>query len=153
MWECVMEALKSYDVNLEAGEDELIIFNRNNGNKMHIYRDKHYEEDLEFISFIVGFSTQHRHYDVLEDAAEYAKEIIEDRVLPLELYRKGRPGAGGDIPKEVFENLTIEALMQMMGYNREIIYSYDEYECHSWSGKYDTGRRKVSDLPSIMSLS
>ena len=100
-----------------------------------------------FVEYIVQFSTQHRHFDA-EDAdelLEYMRSILDDRTLPLEFYLDGKPRFGTDIPSEDLDRLSASYLENEYEFIHADLLSLD-YEIHSWSGKYDTGRRRVAGL-------
>ena len=97
-----------------------------------------------FTVYTVRFSTQHMHFDTLMDVEKYIRLILSDEVLPIEFYQSERSRFGGEIRNEDFEHITVENLAQWFGYTPEYISQF-EFEVHSWSGKYDLKRKKVSE--------
>jgi hypothetical protein len=83
--------------------------------------------------------------ELLESILEYIKQILDDQVLPLEFYLDGKPRFGGELKSEDLERLSVSYLTNKYGFIHADLLSLD-YEIHSWSGKYDTGRRRVADL-------
>ena len=100
-----------------------------------------------FVQYIVCFSTQHCHFDVNEEdeALEYILAIMEDKVLPLEFYMDGKRRFGGEIEADDLDKLSVSFLAEWIGFSSDYLLSFD-YEIHSWSGKNNTGLRRVADL-------
>ena len=142
-------AITAYNVSYEVKEHELIIVNPDNGYKLHVYEDVGYSQDMtiRYVEYIVEFSTQHRHFDAdnEDDIREYILAILNDEVLPLEFYMDGKRRFGGEIGADDWDKLSLSFLSQQYGYTSDYLQPFD-YEIHSWSGKYDTGLRKVSEL-------
>ena len=118
---------------------EIVITNRENGNRLFIFPDCGDE-------YIVSFSTTHRHLDEPDDIADYVKEILSDEVLPIEFYLNGARRFGGELNRREAEGLSKAVLERQ--YCRFVgpLDAY-EYEVKSWSGNYDTGRRPFTALP------
>ncbi|MBQ3264156.1 MAG: hypothetical protein IJH07_00120 [Ruminococcus sp.] len=153
LFEMIVDAVIDYDVSAEVKEHVLALVNHDNGNKLYVYEEEYYSQDMteHFVEYIVQFSTQHRHFSVDEedDIIEYVLAILSDEVLPLEFYRDGQGGRGGEIYLEDLDKLSVSFLAEQFYYTSDHLLDYLlslDYEIHSWSGKYDTGLRKVSDL-------
>lgn len=150
LFETIINAITDYDVSVEVKDHELVIINSDNGNDLYVYKEEYYNDeemtDL-FVEYIVEFSTQHRHFsaDDEDDIIEYVLAILNDEVLPLEFYKDGERRFGGEIYLEDLDKLSVSFLAQEHYYSTDYILSLD-YEIHSWSGKYDTGLRRVADL-------
>ena len=149
LFETIIHAMTDYDVSVEVKEHELTIVNQENGNKLHVYEDMGYSQDMTicYVEYIVEFSTQHHHFDAddEDDILEYILAILNDKVLPLEFYMNGKRRFGGEIEAEGLDKLSVPFLAQQYGYASDYLLAF-EYEIHSWSGKYDTGLRRVADL-------
>lgn len=150
LFDTIVSAMTDYDVSVEVKENKLVIINRKNGNDLYVYKEEYYNDeemtDL-FVEYIVGFSTQHCHFsaDDEDDIIEYVLAILNDEVLPLEFYKDGERRFGGEIYLEDLDKLSVSFLAQNHYYSTDYILPLD-YEIHSWSGKYDTGLRRVADL-------
>ena len=153
LFESLIQALSGYDVDFEIKDHELAVVNRGNGNVLSVFEETGFSRDgkEQSVEYIVQFSTQHCHFDpewmdeLLESILEYIKEILDDQVLPLEFYLDGKPRFGGEFPSEDLDRLSVSYLENEYGFIRADLLSLD-YEIHSWSGKYDTGHRRVADL-------
>ncbi len=149
LFDAIVNAVTAHDVSFEVQEHELEIMNYNNSNKLYVYEEEYFSQDMKdrFVQYIVAFSTQHRHFDADEEdeVLEYILAILNDEVLPLEFYKDGKRRFGGEIEVEELERLSVSSLSKYYGYTSDYLLSFD-YEIHSWSGKYDTGLRKISDL-------
>ena len=149
LFEAIIQALSGYDVAFEIKEHELAVVNRGNGNVLSVFEEEAFSLNRKkrFVEYIVAFSTQHRHFDA-EDADElldYIRSILDDRTLPLEFYQDEKPRFGGEIQVEDLDLLSVSYLANEYGFIHADLLSL-EYEIHSWSGKYDTGRRRVAGL-------
>lgn len=149
LFETIVNAITDYDVSIEVKDHELVIINSDNGNKLHVYEDEGFSQDMtiRYVDYIVEFSTQHRHFDAddEDDILEYILAILNDKVLPFEFYMDGKRQFGGEIGLEDWYKLSVSYLSKWIGYPSDYLLSFD-YEIHSWSGKYDTGLRRVADL-------
>lgn len=149
LFDNIFSAVSDYNVTVDATEDELTIVNKNNGNKLTVFMEEYLTQDMKdcFYEYIVQFSTQHRHFEEDEEAVVigYILSIFDDRILPLEFYSGDNPRFGGEINIDDLDDLSVSYLSNEYGYNGDYLRQFD-YEIHSWSGKYDTGRRRVSDL-------
>ena len=147
-WNTLLASLRGYDVAVTETEDEVVITDRANGSEM-VVLDESYQQSEDpsdlFTNIVVYFSTQHRHFEDMEDAAEYVLQILGDEVLPLELYRDGQPGLGGDIERADLPRLTQAMLAERFWLSPEELAPY-EYEIHSWSGKCDVAKTPVKEL-------
>ncbi|MBQ8056771.1 MAG: hypothetical protein IJ275_00370 [Ruminococcus sp.] len=143
----LIEAVKFYDVSVEVKEDELTIVSRANDNRISVYEEAYYNKELtiRYVAYTVCFSTQHRHFDYLDDVEEYVLAILQDNVLPIEFYKEDARCFGGEISIEEYHSLTPVMLTEKYGYCIDYLSQY-EYEIHSWSGNYDIERKRVSDL-------
>ena len=149
LFDAIEDVVATYAVSVEAKGHELVIMNSNNNNNLYVYEEEYFSQDMKdrFVQYIVYFSTQHRHFDGNEEdeALEYILAIMEDKVLPLEFYKDGKRRFGGELAVEELDNLSVSSLSKHYGYTSDYLLSFD-YEIHSWSGRYDTGLRKVSEL-------
>ena len=147
-WNTLIASLHGYGVAISETEDEVVITDRANGSEM-VVLDESYQQSEDpsdlFTNIVVYFSTQHRHFEDMEDAAEYVLQILGDEVLPLELYRDGQPGLGGDIERADLPRLTQAMLAERFWLSPEELAHY-EYEIHSWSGRYDIPKTPVTSL-------
>ena len=149
LFEAIIQALSGYDMDFEIKDRKLAVVNRCNGNVLSVFEEIGFSRDGKerYVEYIVQFSTQHCHFDA-EDAdglLDYIRSILNDQALPLEFYLDGKPGFGGEIPLEDLDRLSVSYLENEYGFIHADLLSLD-YEIHSWSGKYDTGRRRVADL-------
>ena len=144
-WDFLYGIQKSYDTGLEIKEDTAEIINKKTDEKISVFEERYNRDKAgtdAACEYIVCFATQHRHFDDLCDVDEYVRQILDDEVLPVEFYKDGKARFGGELSKAEFENLSERFLAEIFGYTEEYISEF-EYEIHSWSGKYDIGRRKV----------
>ena len=143
-WDFLKELQKKFNYDLTTKEDEAILTNRNIGKSIEVYEEKYYSSDMkeEFVQYIVCFTTQHCHFDDLDEVKDYVCEILTDNALPVEFYLDGNRRFGGEITKADFEKLSIELLADLFGVSTDYLSQF-EYEIHSWSGKYDKERRKI----------
>ena len=149
LFESIIQALSGYDVAFEIKDRELAVMNRRNGNVLSVFEEVSFSRDRKerYVEYTVDFSTQHRHYDP-EDADElldYMRSILDDRTLPLEFYLEEKPRFGTEIPSEDLGRLSVSYLQDLFRYFNIDLLPFD-FEIHSWSGRYDTGRRRVADL-------
>lgn len=146
-WEFLNNAQKLYAINFTVEEDEASIINPNNGKCVNIYREKYYSENGKdiFIEYTVCFATQHRHLEDLDEVEEYIHRVLKDEILAMEFYDADERSFGGEIEKADFASLSLNLLAKRWGYSIEYL-SAKDYEIHSWSGKYDIGRKKVADI-------
>ncbi len=144
-WDFLYDIQKSYDLDLNIKEDAALLTDKKTKAKIEIFKEGYYTDkqltDVIY-EYIVIFSTQHRHFDELNEVDEYVRRILTDDVLPIEFYKGGKNSFGSELSKAEFENLSERFLAEEFGYTEEYISEF-EYEIHSWSGKYDIGRRKV----------
>ena len=149
-WDPLHELAQKHRLALTADDAKAILTDPKTGEHIDIFEEKYYskeyfttgsEEDV-FVEYIVCFSTQHRHFEDLDDALEYVEAIIADEVLPIEFYLNGKRRFGGEIAKADFEELSVEFLAAHYGYSVEYLSQF-EYEIHSWSGRYNTERKRV----------
>ena len=148
-WDFLNDIHKLYDVNIEIKDNGVSIINPNNQKHIDIYKDEYYSNDTNdsFIEYIVCFTTQHVHFENLSNVEKYVYMILKDEIFAIEFYHSNtnNSGFGGDIKKSDFQSLSLKLLSELWGHSIEYL-STKDYEIHSWSGKYDSGRRKVSDL-------
>ena len=147
-WNTLIASLRGYNVAISEMEDRLTVADRANGSEMVVF-DESYQQSEDpsdiFTNIVVYFSTQHRHFEDIEDAAEYVLQILNDEVLPLEFYRDGQPGFGGDIERSELPLLSQAWLTGRFMVPKEQLAAY-QFEIHSWSGKYDVLRTGVAGL-------
>ena len=145
----IINAVSDYDVTVDATEDCLTIVNKNNGNELTVFMEEYLTQDMKnhFYEYIVQFSTQHCHFEEDEEtvAIGYILSIIDDKILPLEFFSGDNPRFGGEINIDDLDDLSVSYLSNEYGYDGDYLRQFD-YEIHSWSGEYDTGRKRVSDL-------
>lgn len=148
-WNTLIASLRGYEVDISETEDELTVTDRANGSEMVVF-DESYQQSEDpsdiFTNIVVSFSTQHRHFEDMDDATEYVLQILSDEVLPLEFYRDGQPGFGGDIERDELPLLSQAWLAERFLLPTEQLAAY-QFEIHSWSGKYDAPCTDVSRLP------
>ena len=147
-WNTLIASLRGYDVAVSETEDELTVTDRANGSEMVVF-DESYQQSEDpsdiFTNIVVSFSTQHRHFEDMEDAAEYVLQILSDEVLPLEFYQDGQPGFGGDIERDELPLLSQAWLAERFMVPAEQLAAY-QFEIHSWSGNYDVAKTPVKEL-------
>ena len=147
-WNMLIASLRGYDVAVSETEDKVVITDRANGSEMVVF-DESYQQSEDpsdlFINIVVSFSTQHRHFEDVEDATEYVLQILSDEVLPLEFYRDGQRRFGGDIERSDLPLLSQAWLAERFMVPAEQLAAY-QFEIHSWSGKYDVLRTGVVGL-------
>ena len=148
-WNDLIAAVGAYNATVTATENEAAIVNPANGNVIRVIDEsvpagespsERYEE------YVVEFATQHRHFDDIEDAIDYVRELMEDETLPLEFFLDGKRRFGGDIPRAELPLLSQTRLAERFMVPPEQIAAY-QFEIYSWSGKYDAPRTDVSRLP------
>ena len=146
-WEFLNNAQKLYAINFTVEEDEARIINPINGKRVNIYREKYYSEDEKdvFVEYIVCFATQHRHLEDLDEVEEYIHRVLKDEILAIEFYDSDERKFGGEIEKADLAALSLNLLAKRWGYSIEYLPA-KEYEIHSWSGKYDSGRKNVAGI-------
>ena len=149
-WDPLHELAQKHRLALTVDNAKAILADPKTGEHIEVLEEKYYPkrdsitgtEDEAFVEYIVYFSTQHAHFEDLDDALEYVAAIIADEVLPIEFYLNGKRSFGGEIAKSDFEVLSAEFLASYYGYTVEYLSQF-EYEIHSWSGRYNTERRRV----------
>ena len=149
-WDSLHELAQKHRLALTVDDAKAILTDPKTGGHIDILEEKYYpkrdtttgSEDEAFVEYIVYFSTQHAHFEDLDDALEYVEAIIADEVLPIEFYLNEKRRFGGEITKEDFEELSAEFLASYYGYTLEYLSQF-EYEIHSWSGRYNTERKRV----------
>ena len=141
-WDFLNEIQKEFAFDLSLKEDEAILTNLETGESIEIFEEDYSVDpkDWLYVEYIVCFTTQHRHFEDLSDAADYIRLILTDEVLPIEFYLNGERRFGGEIKKSDFDRLTVEFLAGYYGYSVEYLSQF-EYEIHSWSGRYNVERR------------
>lgn len=149
LFNIIQNEVSKFNVSVNISDDVLTIVNNENNNKLFVYREEYFSQDMseKFVEYIVTFSTQHCHFDAedSDEIIEYIRSIFNDMVLPLEFYLDGERRFGGEIRKEDFDKLSISVLSEKFGYMCDYLLQFD-YEIHSWSGEYDIGLKHVSDL-------
>ncbi len=149
LFDSIIHAISDYQVSVEIKEHELTVMNRNNDNVLRVFEDEFVSQDMNerYAEYIVEFSTQHQHFDddSEDEIIDYILSILDDEVLPLEFYLDGKRRFGGEIKKAELDDLSVSSLSKHYGFISDNLLSF-EYEIRSWSGKYDTGLRKVSEL-------
>lgn len=149
-WDSLYELAEKHRLALTIDNAKAILSDPKTGEQIDILENKYYSkkasitgsEDEAFVEYIVYFSTQHTHFEDFDDALEYVEAIIADEVLPIEFYLNGEDCFGGEITRADFEELSAEFLASYYGYTVEYLSQF-EYEIHSWSGQYNTERRRV----------
>lgn len=145
----IIAAISDYRVSADIKPHELTVINGDNNHALHVYEEESFSQDGQerFAEYIVEFATQHRHFDEddEDDIIDYILSVLEDKVLPIEFYSDGKRRFGGEIKAEALNTLSVAYLTQQYGFISDRLPTFD-YEIHSWSGKYDTGLRRVADL-------
>lgn len=147
-WGGFDEIIQEYRLRATETSDELVLTDHERGKSIVIAKEEYFsspEKTIAFVRYTVAFSTQHRHFEQLEEARQYVCSILRDAVLPIEFYRDGKRCFGGEITRDEVDKLTADLLSALFGYSGEDLKAY-EYEIHSWSGKYDVSRRKVNEI-------
>lgn len=156
LFDDIIQAVSVYNVSVDVKEHELTVINRDNGNELYVFEEEYssLDEAPSFVRYTVEFSTQH--YDIDADdfesvdensIIEYILAILNDEILPFEFYKDGKSRFGSEIGKDDLDKLSVSYLARQYGYTSDYLMSFD-FAIHSWSGKYDTGIRKVSELKS-----
>ena len=147
-WNTLISSLRGYDVAVSETAYKLTITDCTNGSEMVVF-DESYQQSEDpsdiFTNIIVSFSTQHRHFEDMDDAAEYAQRLLNDEVLPLEFYRDSQRRFGGDIERNELPLLSQAWLAQRFMVPQEQLATY-QFEIHSWSGRYDMPKTPVASL-------
>ena len=154
IFKAVIDAVKEYNVTAEMiteGQNiELRINNCVNSNNISVLKESYDTQDMKnvYAEYIVCFATQHRHFepDDADEITEYVTGILNDDVLPLEFFLNGKNRFGGEISKTDMEHLSLSLLTDRFGAFAGDSWLSLEYEIRSWSGKYDTGRKHISEL-------
>ena len=133
----LIDLMKNNNIKYVYSDNKIVIYNSNNNRFIEIILD-----DDEYI---VSFETQHCHFDDIEDIIDYINRIMNDEILPIEFYKDNKRKFGGDISKELFNNLSIKSLVKYFGFDEETLSNF-EYEIYSWSGDFDIKRERVSNL-------
>jgi hypothetical protein len=149
-WDSLYELAEKHRLALTVTNAKAILSDPKTGEQIEVLENKYYSkkasitgsEGEAFVEYIVYFSTQHAHFEDFDDALEYVEAIIADEVLPIEFYLNGEDCFGGEIAKADFEGLSAEFLASYYGYTVEYLSQF-EYEIHSWSGRYNTERKRV----------
>lgn len=134
----LIEELKKINTKYQFKDNKIIIHNEINNNCIEVLEDSNNE-------YIVIFSTQHAHFEDIDDVLDYINDIINEQVLPIEFYLDNKNVFGGDIPLDMFNNLTIKSLANYFGFSEDYISNLD-YQITSWNGNYDVGRVPVSSI-------
>ena len=146
------EISESYGLRLCFRGDAVILCAPKSGAFIEISKDE-YDTDSKkgktIIEYTVRFSTQHRHFDSLDQAEAYIRMILSDEVLPIEFFDSGGPRFGGEIRRDDLEGISAGRLAQMFGYTTDYLSPF-EFEVHSWSGQNDVKRIKVSDISNAL---
>ena len=148
MFDAILSAVAPFGVDAKVKKDEMFIINRENSRFITVYEEKYYEKSQsnQYTEYIVEFSTQHRHFDSdnSDEIIEYILEIMNDKALPIEFYLDGKRRFGGEMRLKEYLHYSIKELLSNHGYNFD---SHNGlcYEITSWSGKYDTGMRELSE--------
>ena len=134
----LIEELKKINTKYQFKDNKIIIHNEINNNCIEVLEDSNNE-------YIVIFSTQHAHFEGIDDVLDYINDIINEQVLPIEFYLDNKNVFGGDIPLDLFNSLTIKSLANYFGFSEDYISNLD-YQITSWNGNYDVGRVPVSSI-------
>ena len=144
-WDFLYDIQKAFAFDLSIKYDAVKLTNRNTGESIDVYEEAYPSCDSEtdpFIEYTVYFSTQHRHFKELDNVKQYIMQLLQDEVLPIEFFLLGKRRFGGEIKKTDYDGLTIDFFANYCGYSVDYISQF-EYEIHSWSGQYNTERRKI----------
>ena len=141
----VANAVRGFNVRVTAEEGCIRIADVNGDRTIKIYVEEYRNNATAFEEFIVCFATQHRHYEDIEDAVEFAAAILRDEVLPIEFYMDEKACFGGDITRAELVGLSLDKLAKQFCCAPEQLIRC-ELEVHSWSGKYDLSRRSAAEL-------
>ena len=144
-WDFLYDIQKAFAFDLSIKLDTVKLTNRNTGESIDVYEEEYSSDDSEndsFIRYTVSFSTQHRHFEELDNVKQYIMQLLQDEVLPIEFFLHGKRCFGGEIKKTDYDGMTIDFLASYWGYSVDYI-SQLEYEIHSWSGQYNIERRRI----------
>ncbi len=142
------EICKSYDLQIHCTDDTIVIRDTKSDASIEISQDDYYmdlKKEKTFSEYTVYFSTQHRHFNSLEEAEEYVRLILSDEVLPIEFFDDNRTRFGGEIGRDDLSNISAQRLARLFGYSVEYLSKFS-FEVHSWSGKNDIKRTKVMEI-------
>lgn len=146
-WSFLYELQRSFDFDLILKQDEAILKNRSTGACIEIFEETFpsRKSGETYSEYIVCFSTQHQHFEELEDVEDYTLKILRDDVLPIEFFCQGKRCFGSEITKAEYPNLDLDFLADFFGYPPEDLSRFD-CEIHSWSGQYDTGLQSLDAI-------
>ena len=148
-WQFLNDFSTQYNIQINVkDETSASINNPENGKVIEIFEDTYFSSDEckdTITEFTVRFSTQHRHFEDINEVKTYITNILNDEVLPIEFYSNNETRFGGEIYRDDFNKLSVNSLSKRFGYSEDYI-SMFYFEIKSWSGKYDKPRLKVSDL-------
>lgn len=133
----IINWIKKNKFKYQYKDDYVVIINSNNGNRIEIIRDGN--------EYILSFKTQHCHFNDIDDVYDYINKFVNDELFSIELYDKDIRKFGGDISKDLYDNLTIRFLAAYFYCDENIISGFN-YDLYSWSGKYDISRESVANL-------
>lgn len=133
----IISLIKDNNIKYDLLDNKVIIYNKNN-KYIEVIKDNEDE-------YLVSFETQHCHLNDIDDIFNYIERIRSDDLLPIEFYLDDKRKFGGDISKEMFNELSINSLVDYFGFDEDTLSNYN-YEVHSWSGKYDVERQPVRNL-------
>ncbi len=133
-------AVAPYAADVAVSGTDIIITNPQNGNMLSVVTESYTGPAMTepYVSYIVSFSTQHRHFeaDDEEELTDYVVAIIRDEILPVEFYLNGQRRFGGEIDRR--ENPTADSALwlQANGFNAALCAAYTcKITC--WSGHAD----------------
>ena len=151
-WNYLKSIQEAYGLELRTEEASAVLTDAASGRSVEILEESFGKTDptdgsykILYDEYIVCFSTQHVHLAEPDDVAAYVRAVLEDEVLPIEFYLNGQRRFGGEIGKADLARLSTEFLSEQFGITEAALRQY-EYALHSWSGRYDSGRRRVADL-------
>ncbi len=144
-WDFLYDIQKVFAFDLSIKNDEVKLTNRSTGESIEVFEEEYSSADSEtdsFIEYTVCFSTQHRHFEDLSNVEQYIIQVMNDEVLPIEFFLHRERRFGGEIKRVDYDGLTKDHLAGLFGYSAEYMSGF-EYEIHSWSGRYNTKRRRI----------
>ncbi|MBR3301935.1 MAG: hypothetical protein IKI73_04660 [Firmicutes bacterium] len=146
------EICKTYDLSIHYTEETIVLSDPQSDAFIEVSQDEYFMDSKKaktITEYTVCFSTQHRHFNSLEEAEEYVRLILSDEVLPIEFFDDDRARFGGEIGKDDLSNISAQRLAQLFGHSVEYL-SQLSFEVHSWSGENDIKRTKVLEISNML---
>ena len=145
--EDIIEFIKNKNnIKYEIENNNLVICNLQNNKTIEVLKDVIKTKNNSYEEFIVSFATSHRHFENdMKDIIEFIDEIMKDKILAIEFFFDNKDVFGGEITRDLYNNLSINNLVSYFGLKSDDILNF-EYEIHSFSGECDIKRSSVKSL-------